>query len=240
MAHSFVQLLLIGSLILFAVCIWRKDVLPQALRPELLQEPQQRALSRAAFETTVNDITYTVQPLYIYDLYGLVVSSHDADTWWDNVHAQWNDKLNVMDLCVVWGKNLETGAYREASFSSSESWCYWESRSSPIDNTASSNNHLLADNPLLAKKIRAARIGDQVHFRGYLAEYSHNHGFAFKRGTSTSRNDTGAGACETVYVQDFEILSQHGRFWRLLMWFTGGGFGFGIVLWFCLPVRFKH
>ena len=32
---------------------------------------------------------------------GLVVSKHDADTWWDWIHRAWNDHLNVTDLCVI-------------------------------------------------------------------------------------------------------------------------------------------
>ena len=39
--------------------------------------------------------------------------------------------------------------------------------------------------------------------RGWLAGYSNDDGF--RRGTSTTRDDTGNGACETIYVDEFQI-----------------------------------
>ena len=203
----------------------------------------QVAVRKAAFQTTVNGVTYTVQPLYTYDLYGVVVSMHDTKTWWDYIHRAWNDNLNVTDLCVVWGDNLKTPAYREMSYSSTETWCYYSTRSQEVmqafDANAMANNHLLTDDARLAKKLSEVRIGDQVHFRGYLAEYSHNHGFAFKRGTSTVRTDTGNGACETVFVEHFENLRPGGGPWRKLVWVAVVLLVSGLVAWLWMPVRFR-
>jgi len=244
--HVFVRLLLCGSLILFAVSLWQKDVLPDAstLQTELLDEPQQHPVTRAAFQTTVNNVTYSIQPLYRYDLYGLVVSLHDAQGVVDTVHAKWKDSLNVADLCVVWGDNVRSGAYRDIRFSSAQYQCFWQTDSSQaagrFATNAISNNHLLTDNVSIAKNIHQARIGDQIHFRGYLAEYSHNDGFAFKRGTSTTRTDDGDGACETVYVEEFEILRRGGGPWRTLLWTAVGLFVVGLIAWVRVPVRFKH
>ncbi|MGH6629048.1 MAG: hypothetical protein ACREB3_04880, partial [Burkholderiales bacterium] len=78
MARTFVKLLLAGSLILLGVALWKKDELPQfpLLQQELMNEPEQVREKRAAFDTTVNGVTYKIQPLYSYNLYGLVVSMH--------------------------------------------------------------------------------------------------------------------------------------------------------------------
>ena len=78
-------------------------------------------------------------------------------------------------------------------------------------------------------------VGDQVHFRGYLAEYSHGGGF--KRGTSIVRTDTGNGACETVFVEDVEILKPGGGPWRKLVWVAVCLFVIGIAGWWMLPAR---
>jgi hypothetical protein len=37
----------------------------------------------------------------------------------------------------------------------------------------------------------------------------------FHRGTSTNRIDTGNGACETIYVEDYQILKTGNPFWRV-------------------------
>ena len=78
---------------------------------------------------------------------------------------------------------------------------------------ALSNNHLLSDDAKVDKTIKEVTLGDQILMRGYLAEYSHSNN-SFKRGTSITRDDTGAYACETVFVADFKILKKSNQIWR--------------------------
>jgi hypothetical protein len=85
--------------------------------------------------------------------------------------------------------------------------------------------------------LKSARVGDQVHFRGYLAEYSHHHGFAFHRGTSVTRTDTGNGACETVYATDAEIVRTANRGWRTALWVGVAMLVASVVAWAASPVR---
>jgi len=77
-----------------------------------------------------------------------------------------------------------------------------------------SNNHLLTADPALRARIGDVTVGDQIHLEGYLASYSNASGF--HRGTSTTRKDTGNGACETVYVTEFDIADPAPRGWRKL------------------------
>ena len=234
------RVLIFGSAVLLAVSWWMRDRLPppEKLDAAVMVEPDQRATDRAPFRTTVAGVEYTVRPVFAYDLSGLVVSKHNADTWWDWVHKAWRDSLNVTDLCVVWGANAQRGGYRDISFSSGEFVCYWQSSSSEawsaFDEYAISNNHLLTDNPAIAKVLKNARVGDQIHFRGYLAEYSHHDGFPFFRGTSTTRRDTGNGACETIYATEAEIIRPGNPGWRMAFTIALWTFGLGIVLWLYL------
>ncbi len=125
-------------------------------------------------------------------------------------HAANNDHLNVADLCMVWGANAAEGAYEKMPFSSGQFVCYVKGDDPSAFRAdylrALSNNHLLTDSPAVARKLRNLRIGDQVRLRGQLVNYSHNAGFAFTRGTSLSREDTGNGACETLFVREVEVL----------------------------------
>jgi hypothetical protein len=171
----------------------------------------------------------------------LIVSKHDADTWWDWIHEASNDKLNVTDLCVVWGANARSGIYRDIQFSSGEFVCYASTSSNAVwaqfDMASLSNNHLLTDDPAIVKVLKRMRVGDQVHFRGYLAEYSHHHGFAFFRGTSITRLDTGNGACETVFATDAQIVKPGNPGWRFTFWAAAAVFVAGIVGWVLMPYR---
>lgn len=244
MTRKLIKWMLIASLLLLLVAWWRSDALPgnAELASALLDEPLQVANKQPAFSVLSKSVTYTVQPLYDYDLYGLVVSKHDADTWWDYLHREWNDSLNIVDLCVVWGNNLRSMAYTDIDFSSGQFTCNFSTRSNQayaaFDQTAISNNHLLTDNPALAKIMRAVRVGDQIHFHGRLSEYAHQQGFNFKRGTSTVRTDSGNGACETVFVESFEILKTGGQPWRKLIWLAGALLLLCMVIWVVQPVRF--
>jgi hypothetical protein len=241
----FVRSLLVGSSLLLLVAWWMRESLPPRahLDPALLSEPRQAPTEATAFKTTVGGIEYTVHPLYAYELYGLVVSKHDADTWWDWIHKAWNDRLNVTDLCVIWGANARTDNYRNLDYSSGEFVCNVQTGSDAawraFDMAALSNNHLLADDPAIARALKSMRVGDQVHFRGFLAEYSHDHGFHFFRGTSTTRNDQGNGACETVYATDAEILRAGNRGWRIAFWAAAAGLALGIVAWIMTPFRVR-
>ncbi len=241
MARLFVRVLLVGGLALLAAAAWLRDSPPEpnALRSEVFDAPVQVQVRKEAFDTTVNGVTYKVQPLYTYDLYGVVVSRHSSDSWIDYLHRAWNDSLNVIDLCVIWGDNVKGADLKAMSFSSGQFQCFWETRSEAawksFDQYQISNNHLLTDNQSITKKLRATRIGDQVHFRGYLAEYSHNQGLEFKRGTSIVRTDTGNGACETVFVEEFDNLKPGGGPWRTLFWVALGLIVVGIVGWLALP-----
>ena len=241
LSPSFVKAVLLASAALFLLAWWQRDALPppEHLAASILDEPLQRPTTRDPFQTTVGGIEYTVRPLYTYELNGLIVSKHNADTWWDWIHKASNDKLNVTDLCVVWGTNAQRGVYRELDYSSGEFTCYVETRSSAVwaafDMTSLSNNHLLTDDPGIARLLRQVRVGDQIHFRGYLAEYSHHHGFAFHRRTSVTRSDTGNGACETVFATDAEIIRHGNRAWRFAFWASAAVFVAGIIGWFTLP-----
>jgi hypothetical protein len=230
---------------LLAVCWLLGDALPDPseLRPELHREPSQEPTRAAPFKTTVGGVAYTITPLADYDIAGLVVSSHDTTVWWNWIHKASADHLNAVDLCLVFAENSASGGYVGIDYSSGQFVCYAQTRSSEkwqrFSMRALSNNHLLADRPSIAARLREVRIGDQVRIRGWLAEYEHQHGFAFKRGTSLTRDDTGNGACETIYVQEVEVLRAGGGPWRWLWWPALGLLLAGAAVWLRAPLKVR-
>lgn len=201
-------------LIMMTVLGYYKDRLPEPnfYGEDYLDEPVQTDTVREEFETQVNGEVYTVIPLFDYELQGVIVSDHNADSFLDIWHhKRWHDFLNQKDLCVIWGENIVSGVYKSVEFSN-DSWTCWVSwRDSEtghrfkMDNL--SNNHLLIDNRTVQTALKSAELGDQIRFKGFLAEYA-NKANGFKRGSSTIRGDSGNGACETVYLTDFEIVKK--------------------------------
>jgi hypothetical protein len=246
--HAAVRLAMILSLLAAAFALWRKDVLPSPtlLKPGLQEEPEQRAVRKPILDTSVNGIQYRIQPRYTYELHGLVVSMHDSDTWWDYAHREWGDHINVVDLCVIWGENVRRDSYKGIDYWNDQWTCWMQPRdqksAEAFDPTALSNNHLVTDDPYIARMLRKVRVGDQVRFTGYLADYSIHKpdGTVWgPRVSSTVRTDTGNGACETVYVESFEILDSAGRKWRLLLKSALAAFVASLVAWTLLPVKFN-
>ena len=113
----------------------------------------QLAVALSPYQTTVGGVTYAIKPLHRYAIHGLVVSKHNADTWWDWAHATWNDQLRVSDVCMLWGGNLASGVYQAFSFSSGQWTCNYQTTLTAafqaFDPARFSDNHLLTDSPFL-------------------------------------------------------------------------------------------
>jgi hypothetical protein len=240
---SLARLLLAGGAVALALGFVFDGHLPRAgeLLPALSDEPLQRAVAAPAFQAHAGQVDYRIAPVADYEITGLVVSRHDADTWWDWIHRASNDHLNVVDLCMVWGANAADGAYEKMSFSSGQFVCYYSSRDDtawqPQYTRALSNNHLLTEDPHIARQLRRLRVGDQVRIGGQLASYSHDAGFAFTRGTSLTREDTGNGACETIFVREVELLRRAPAWPFWLRWLGAALLALGLAAWFAAPHR---
>ena len=208
------RMLFVVSLLAAALLYLVKDELPPAsfYDAESLGDPLQRATRQAEFSTRVNDETYLIKPRYDYELNGVIVSYHNADDFSDIWHhGRWKDFINLRDLCVVWGSNVASGVYLDMKFHN-DSWTCWVSWPNRevgerFDMTRLSNNHVLIDDDAIRADLMKAEPGDQIRLSGVLAEYR-NPNSGFFRATSTTRDDTGNGACETIYVTDFEIVKK--------------------------------
>ena len=238
--------LFFASLVGLLLGWWNRDALPQPsfYDARILEEPRQRRSERDEFRVAAGDQRYQVKPLYDYELDGMVVSMNHADSWMNIYHADWDDYLNLKDICVIWGENVRSAVYQDMDFENTSwtCWASWPSRSvgQRFVGEQLSNNHLLADREEIQEAIMAARPGDQVRLRGYLAEYR-NPANGFQRGTSTSRTDRGNGACETVYVERFDIVREANSGWRRLHAISAWLLPLSLIAWIGLlattPVR---
>ena len=98
-----------------------------------------------------------------------------------------------------------------------------------------SNNHLLSNDKVIRDKIKDISVGDQIYIKGWLSEYASEGGS--KRGTSITREDSGNGACETIFVTEFEILRASQNPWRKLMYLSLLLFLGTIIYHFLSPYR---
>lgn len=238
------------SLSTMGITAFYKNELPDPSYYDLnhLEAPRQTRIPEQAFITRVNGQEYTIQPEFSYELDGVVVSYHDSNDFSDIWHhKRWKDFINLRDLCVIWGGNVESGVYKSMTFNN-DSWTCWASWP---DNAigalfrmnALSNNHLLTDSDDVKSVLMSAEPGDHIRLKGVLASYS-NKANGFQRGTSIVRDDTGNGACETIYLDDFKIIKKANRksrrLYDLSKWLAiVAGIGF-LIMFAITPVRNKH
>jgi len=227
------------SFIWLVVSFWKRNDLPRNVEilTAVASEPSQTSTRKKPFAAIYNDVNYLVEPEYRYDLYGMIVSyrHHEGDS---RMHRRAGDHLNMLDICVVWGDNAANPLLHKLDFwngiftcnvktSNQEAW-------NAFDIYKLSNNHLISDDEFIRDQVKEIRIGDQVRVRGFLASYSNGGG---KRGTSTTRLDTGDGACETLYVEQFEIIQTANSGWRKSMYASLAVFLLATFLHFRRPYR---
>jgi len=239
--YKYNKYLFILSLITMVACFWNKDKFPERLiiNSGLSDEPIQQQTENQKFSVNFNEVSYLVEPLFEYELYGMLVSYNHHEG--GSLHEKWNDHLNVSDFCVVWGGNAKPEWLNKIDFWNGQFTCNFETRDNEVWQNFNiykiSNNHLLSDDPSIRKQLEDISIGDQVRIKGYLATYSNDTGF--KRSSSTNRMDTGNGACETLYVTEFELLSKMSNNWRRFLPISIFLFILSLIIYFKAPVRFK-
>jgi len=212
------------SAVVLVLSLTQKDKLPDRceIRDELYREPLQLAVEKSPIRVEKGGTAYIIRPLYSYDIYGMVVSYHHSASFDDYYHEQWKDVINTKDICVIWGENIKSGIYQKMAFASGSWTCYTTFKSnvsraewSKYKNECLSNNHLIPANDGISKIIMTLRRGDQIHIKGYLVNYRESR-WSGERTTSTSRTDTGNGACEVIWVQEAKILQRANTGWHFL------------------------
>jgi hypothetical protein len=108
------------------------------------------------------------------------------------------------DLALGWGPMAAPGLAERLSVSQAGRWYTyrWDGDGPPIAPydiaTHSANMHLVPASPEAARAIEAVREGEMVRMDGWLVRIDADDRWHWQ--SSTSRDDTGSGACELVLV----------------------------------------
>jgi len=234
------SLLITVSFIFLLVSFWNRNELPANIDyvAAIKNEPLQAKTNKRPFDVAYKDVQYRVTPEFEYDIVGMIVSyrHHDNNS---RMHRLANDHLNMLDVCVVWGENTSGADLDKIDFWNGIFTCNFQTRDQvawdSFDVNQISNNHLISDDDTIRDRVRDIRIGDQIRVRGYLASYGAPN--VTPRTTSTTRTDTGDGACETIYVERFEIVRAATSSWRISMYVSLCVLLAGLFFYFKQPFR---
>jgi hypothetical protein len=123
-------------------------------------------------------------------------------------HYRWDRGavLAPTDLAVGWGPMSDSAVLNKLEITQDNRWYNWRAQSFPIPrdeiNRHAANMHLIASSREIEKSIRKVRPGRVVTMRGFLVEASGPNGYKWT--SSLSREDSGDGACELMWVESFE------------------------------------
>ena len=146
---------------------------------------------------------YEVLPLATFKITARVLSSK---RYWTGRESE----LAPVDLALGWGPMSDEKVLDELKISQRNRWFYWQCKKFPIPKEQiqhnAANMHLIPSNDEIESKIKKAKIGNLVKFKGFLVKVTGEKDWWWQ--SSLSRTDGGDGACEVIYVEEFEIISK--------------------------------
>jgi len=121
--------------------------------------------------------------------------------------GQETDVSNI-DVAFGWGRMADPEIVSQLAISQSGRFYFWRARELPIPAAeivqSSANMHMIAANDNVRRELKRLKEGDQVRLHGVLVDVHWPNGGYWK--TSLTREDSGAGACEIVWVHHLERL----------------------------------
>ena len=194
--------LLMTSLV--AACLWngwhrfeRRPVHPidGQIAPD---EPVQSAASAAG---PVRMGHWTLTPRAAYNITARILSREDY-------HFDALSELVPEDLALGWGPMSDNAVLAHFEITQGARFYTWEPRGPlPVGRDVvishSANTHLIPADRDVRARLARLRVGQVVHLSGTLVDAKRDDGAYFS--TSLTREDSGAGACEVLLVEQAEV-----------------------------------
>jgi hypothetical protein len=143
---------------------------------------------------------FTLTPLADYAIKARVLSTEDYSTGVES-------DLSPMDLALGWGPMSDEAVLNKVEISQGNHFFYWHVDAFPIPQREieihAANTHIIPANEEVKRQLSKIRPGQIVDIKGQLIEAKRPDGWHWR--SSLTREDTGAGACELVYVTELNV-----------------------------------
>lgn len=198
MSRDTVKLVIVLLMMATAVVVWMGDGpikhLPGVLAPDdpVQGEPE----SSTAWEAR----GYEIRPRASFSLQARVLSA---------THYRWDAgaRLAPVDLALGWGSMSDSTVLERFKVTQGARFFTLYPRDGGADlrdaMRHSSNMHLIPATETVRRKLESAQEGNLVTLRGQLVDIAGPDGFTWR--SSLRRDDTGAGACELVWVEVLDL-----------------------------------
>ena len=159
-------------------------------------EPIQTSTGTADFQFN----GFTLTPLADYSIKARVLSTEDYSM---GTEAE----LSPTDLALGWGPMSDEAVLNKIKITQGNRFFYWHVDEFPIPQREievhAANTHIIPANDSIKRQLSKIRPGQIVSIKGQLVEAKRADGWHWR--SSLTRDDTGAGACEVVYVTELSV-----------------------------------
>ena len=183
-------------LLLAGATIWFFFIRETPARWKGVPAPRQPAQSSANLPAAFRHGDYTIKPLATYEITAVVLRG-------ERYRFAPQSDLCPLDLALGWGPMSMAYALNELKFSQHGRFYFYRWKNeSPLepDQMAknSANTHCIPADDKIRSQLLAIKRHDLVTLSGYLVEASTSDGGNWR--SSLTRDDTGGGACEILWV----------------------------------------
>lgn len=146
---------------------------------------------------------YTITPLAEFSIKAFVLSTNHFSVGRES-------DLSPIDLALGWGQMSNQGVIDGLDISQSNRWYHWKAKVLVIPvqeiNTHSANMHIIPADENIENKLDELYKGCIIELKGFLVSVKAKDGWHWT--SSLSRDDTGGGACELVWVNQLDIIEK--------------------------------
>ena len=139
---------------------------------------------------------HTITPLQPFQLEARVLAREDY-------RFDRGAKIAPIDLAFGWGPMADPQILERIEISQGNRWYRWHVDEFPIPRreieTHSANMHMIPANAEIAEQLAEVEPGQRIALSGQLVEVLGDDGFRWL--SSLTREDTGDGACELIWVE---------------------------------------
>ena len=193
-----VRLLLIVLCLYGAWSYWQGRAIDHPPGVLVATKPVQAELSGKSVPFQKED--YTLTPLARFEIEARVLAR-------ENYRFDRGADLSPVDLALGWGPMSDSAVLDTIDISQRGRFYYWSTDRFRIPRrvieTHSANMHLIPADGVIENQLDRVRPGHLVRLQGYLVEARANDGFRWR--SSLTRDDTGNGACELIWVEQIEF-----------------------------------
>jgi hypothetical protein len=175
----------------------RADQKRRVLVGPVAEVPQQSGTNAKAFVVA----GFQIEPVADYDIRAKVLSA-------ERYRMGREAELSPVDFALGWGPMSDNQITDQLDISQGNRWYQYRWRGAPplepsLIVRTSANTHLIPADDDVKSQLLGVKRGEVVRLKGYLVNVKHADGWAWR--SSLSRDDSGAGACELLWVREVSV-----------------------------------